>query len=668
MRGQSIKLIQNALKLICFCFIIFFLSISICAQNLSQLESEVQNLEGTEKANLQLELGQAYLKIDQSKSISYASKALTYGKENSIASIQSYANLLLGQAHFIQKDYSKAYSFTNKSVNYFETNEPENYFTANALLGDISFEQKEYQKTIKDLKKVYEFYDKKSDHKNAGFIASKMGSSYEELNNFKQATNWHNKAFENFKKSRNIREMIVTQSILGGVYSNYGDYKSAKIALNTAYDLAIKHDLLDEFDTLEERLEIVSKNAVSEDSTTTDFERDQARNQEEKLTEVVNQRAKTLEEIEKLSEEKQLVELKIRVQQDKYEKSILAERLEKIEIEEDLKQEKLEKANLKLELDNEKLLSDKKSIENQRLFILIGALLVIVVLVILALMIKTRSNRKLAQKNREIQNQKADIEKKQDKINQSIMYATRIQEAILPPSQKLLNNFSDAFVYLNPKDQVSGDFSWAFKSGNKLFICVADCTGHGVPGAFMSIIFNNILDEIVKKEEVQDPAKVLEMSASLLYDKVKEQGQDLTSFKDGMDAIFMTIDTDSRKAIYCGAKNNLIMIRDNKLEEFKGIRRSIEIVPIKKENVLPFHSTEINIIPNDLFYLSTDGFVDQKGGTDNTKFYPKRFRELLLDISNKDMKDQKEFVHNTFKSWIGKNEQIDDILIMGIKI
>jgi serine phosphatase RsbU (regulator of sigma subunit) len=643
-------------------------SLSLFAQNISKLESQLQNSEGDEKAKVQLELGQAYLQNDPTKSISYASDALSHAKDNGISSIQSYANLLLGQAYFVKKEYAKAYSFAIETVGYFRVNDPENFYTVKGLLGDISFEQKNYRLTVTHLEKAFEYYDKENDHKNAGFVASKMGSSYEKLDNFNQATKWHKKAFDHFNQSKNIREMIVTKSILGGVYSNYGDYWSAKIALNTAYDLAITHGLISEFKTLEERLRIVTKNAKSQKYATTDFERDQDESQNEKFSQALSQRAKTLEEIEKLSEEKQLVELKIRVQQDEYEKSILAERLAKIEIEEALKQEKLEKKNLKLALDNEKLLSDNKSIENQRLFISIGALLLTIVLILLALMIKSRSNRKLAQKNREIERQKAEIEKKQDNINQSIIYATRIQEAILPSSKKMLNNFSDAFVYLNPKDQVSGDFVWTYKLGSKLFVCVADCTGHGVPGAFMSIIFNNILDEIIKKEEVEDPGKVLELASSMLYEKVKEQGRDLTSFKDGMDAVFMTIDTNDNSALYCGAKNSLIMIRENKLEEFKGVRRSIDISSKENLNTKPFVSKKIDIQSNDIFYLSSDGFVDQKGGTNNTKFYPKPFRKLLLEISNKDMNSQKEIVHQTFKDWSANAEQVDDVLVVGFKI
>lgn len=647
---------------------LLFCSTTLYAQNIGQLESKLQNVEGAEKAKVQLKLSQAYLQSNQSKSITYAMDALSFGKENNIAPIRSNASLLLAQAYFIKKEYSKAYSYGENGVQYFRNNNPENFYATKQLLGNISFEQKNFKQSVIHLEKAFEFYDKKNDHKNAGFIASKIGSSYERLKNYNQATKWHKKAFSNFKKSRNIREMITTQSILGGVYSNYGDYKSAKTALNTAYDLAIKHDLIDEFDTLKERLKTVTKNAESDEYTTTDFERDQAKNQKEKISEVVNQRAKTLKEIEKLSKEKQLVEFKIRVQQDAYEKEILSERLKKIEFEEALKQETLEKKNLKLALDNEKLLSEKKTAENQRLFILLGALGIVIILVVIALLIKSRSNRKLAQKNSEIQRQKTEIEDKQENINQSIVYATKIQEAILPLPNKLLNNFSDSFVYLNPKDQVSGDFVWTHKVGATFFVCVADCTGHGVPGAFMSIIFNTILDEIVKKEKIDDPGKILERSAVLLYEKVKEQTNDLSTFKDGMDAIILKIDTAVNKAYFCGAKNGLILIRNNKLKEFKGIRRSIDISSINHDTKIHFRSTEIDIQPEDSFYLSTDGFVDQKGGENNTKFYREPYRKLVLEISNKSMADQKSIIHDTFLEWSYNTKQIDDILIVGLRV
>ncbi|MEX1193302.1 MAG: SpoIIE family protein phosphatase [Brumimicrobium sp.] len=645
-----------------------FCSVFLYSQNINQLESQLQKSDDSDKAKIQLELSQAYLQINQSKSISYALEALEFGNNKNSALIRSNANFLLGQAYFLNKDYSKAYRHAKDAVDYFKTNDQDNFYAAKELLGDISFEQNKFEQTVIHLKEAFSYYDKRNDFKNAGFVASKMGSSYEKLNDFNKATKWHKKAFENFRKSKNYREMIVSQSILGGVYSNYGDYNSAKIALNTAYDLAITHGLIDEFDKLEERLEIVTKNAESNDYATTEFEREKTKNQEEKISKAVSQRAKTLKEIEKLSEEKQLVELKIRVQQDEYEKNILAERLEKLEIEEALKQETLEKENLKLALDNEKLLSDKKTAENQRLFILLSALGVIILLTILALLIKNRSNRKLAQKNREIQRQKSEIEEKQENINQSIVYATRIQEAILPSPDKLLSNFSDAFVYLNPKDQVSGDFVWTHKMGSEFFVCVADCTGHGVPGAFMSIIFNNILDEIVKKEKIDDPGKILERSSTLLYEKVKEQSQDLSSFKDGMDAIILKIDTINKKAAFCGAKNGLFLIRDGKLNEFKGVRRSIDISATRQDAKAVFSSEEIDIQPNDTFYLTTDGFVDQKGGEDNTKFYKEPFRKLLLKISDKNMAEQKSAIHDTFIEWSYNTVQIDDVLIVGLRI
>jgi len=601
---------------------ILFYSLTVASQDITQLELKLQNLEGAEKAIVQLELSQAY---------------------------------------FLKKDYLKAYAYAEDGAEYFKKNDIDNFHITQELLGDISFDQNKYKQTISHLDDVYDYYNRKQDYKNAGFVASKMGSAFERLNNYNQAVNWHNKAYLNFTKSKNIREMIITQSTLGGVYNNFGDYKSAEAALNTAYQLAIQHGFTNEFDTLKERLKIVAQNVALNNDSTTEFDRNQTKKQNEKISEVISQRAKTLEEIEKLSEEKQLIELKIRVQQDEFEKKILSEQLAKLKIEEDLKQEKLEKSNLMLALDNEKLISEKKTV-------LLVSLIVVVILILLALIIKSKSNKKLAQKNYEIKKQKTEIIEKQESINQSIVYATRIQDAILPSPDKLLSNFSDAFVYLNPKDQVSGDFIWTYKTETKLFICVADCTGHGVPGAFMSIIFSNILDEIVKKEKIDNPSQILERSSTLLYEKVKEQGRNLSTFKDGMDAIILTIDTAKNKAEFCGAKNGLILIRDNNLKEFKGIRRSIDISSPNHNTKTSFPSEEIDIHFNDIFYLSTDGYVDQKGGESNTKFYRKPFRNLLLEISNKPMSDQKEILHTTFLEWKNTTEQIDDVLIVGIKI
>lgn len=654
---------------ICMLTIIsLFGALTLRSQEVSQLESQLKTLEGQEKAKVHLKLSQAYLNKDQSKSILYATEALSFGENNNILPLQAYANLMLAQANFIKGEYQKSFGFSNDALDYFRNNDLENYFTTKELLGDIYFEQKQFQKAVSEFTDVFKYYETNKNFKSAGFAASKIGSSLEKLKRYSESSNWHEVAFENFEKSGNVREMILTKSILGGVYSNYGDYSSAKIALTKARDLAEKYKMFDELSEIENRLNRVDNNAISNKESTTDFQRDKSTSQNQKLNRVLNQRAKTLEEIEKLSEEKQLIELKIKVQQDEYEKNLLAERLEKLEIEKNLKQEKLEKKNLKLALDNEKLLSEKKTVENQRLFILLAGLIIITLLIFLALILKNRSNRKLAQKNLEIQRQKTEIEEKQENINQSIKYASRIQEAILPGKDKLINSFSDAFVYLNPKDQVSGDFLWTFRDRDLLFICVADCTGHGVPGAFMSIIFNNILDEIVKKEGIYDPGKALERSSKLLIDKVQEQNQKVSEFKDGMDAVLLKVDFSNKKVLFSGAKNGLILIRENKLQEFKGERRSIDVLTSPDDLEVKFNTQHIDFQIGDAFYLFTDGFVDQKGGVDNSKFYRKNFRKLLLDISNKKMKEQKGIIHDTFINWSDKNEQVDDILIVGLKM
>ncbi|PKR79511.1 hypothetical protein CW751_14690 [Brumimicrobium salinarum] len=662
------------MRLIYFAFLTFTFIISSCffttlyAQNISQLESQLQQASEIEKANIQLQLGHLHLNRDPERSISLANKVLKFGVTTNNYELQANARLIIAHASFKKKEYEKAYINTEKADNYLKNQKSENYYINKELQGNISFELGKFKTSIKQLKETYSFYNKKNDSKNSGFVASKIGSAYEELTNYNSAIIWHKKALSHFKKSKNIREIILTKSILGGVYGNYGNYSIAKKTLIEALNLAKKNNYDKEVIKLNERIRIISKNIDEDKLSTTEFEKKQVKEQKELLSKFSNQRTKSLEEIEKLNKKNQLIELKIRVQQDEYEKKLLSEQMSKLMIEEALKQEQLEKQNLKLALENERLLSEKKSVENQRLFISLTSLILVVILILLALIIKSRSNRKLAQKNREIKLQKAEIEKKQEHINQSIMYATKIQEAILPSSYKLLNNFNGAFIYLNPKDQVSGDFVWVHQGKNKVFLCVADCTGHGVPGAFMSIIFNNILDEIIKKEKIEDPHKILERSASLLSEKVKEQGQNLSKFKDGMDAAFITIDLENSKAYFSGAKNSLYLIRNQELNEFKGSKYSIDTTLKQISDSTKFSDTEIELIKSDQLYLFTDGFMDQKGGDKNTKFYRKNFKEFILSNSKFSMKEQKKQIETKFEEWKGANEQIDDCLIVGIKI
>jgi len=299
-------------------------------------------------------------------------------------------------------------------------------------------------------------------------------------------------------------------------------------------------------------------------------------------------------------------------------------------------------------------------------------------------------NEELHQQNEEILAQRDEIEKQKHlveetnkEITDSIRYARRIQSAVLPANEYVNNILSDFFILYKPKDIVSGDFYWAFKKNNLVFVAAADCTGHGVPGAFMSMLGVSFLNEIVVREDVTTTGKVLDELRINIISSMQQRGVEGEQ-KDGMDIVFVTLDTETKKMQFSGANNPLYIIRNKNLEGFENIDyteiediRLFEIKPDKMpiaiyERMDKFKSHDIELIKGDLVYLISDGFPDQFGGPKGKKFMYKKFKELLMENSSKSMDEQKAILDNNIEKW--KNgfdieyEQTDDITVVGLKI
>ena len=271
----------------------------------------------------------------------------------------------------------------------------------------------------------------------------------------------------------------------------------------------------------------------------------------------------------------------------------------------------------------------------------------------------------LSDANTSLQTAYSEIEEKNRHIEDSIRYAKRIQNAILPPSQYVRRLFTDLFILYLPKDIVSGDFYWVSHSENKAFIAAVDCTGHGVPGAFMSIVGHDRLNYAVNVEDARRPADILNSLNKGVTDTLRQTRSEL-SVKDGMDIALISIDFDNNKLEYAGAFNPLIHIRDKELNMVPGDK--FPIGAFVGEELNKFQNHEIKLEPGDVLYTFSDGYADQFGGPKNKKFMTKRFREMLLEIHGKPMKEQKELLLKRIYDWMGENPQIDDILIIGIRI
>jgi len=256
-----------------------------------------------------------------------------------------------------------------------------------------------------------------------------------------------------------------------------------------------------------------------------------------------------------------------------------------------------------------------------------------------------------------------EIEYKNKLIKYSIQYAHTIQAAVLKASVNGSDFFPEQFCLILPKDIVSGDFYWSHKINDKVLVGVFDCTGHGIPGAFMSMLGVTLLNETVIREKITEPHLILNRLREKIIEALGQKGV-ISEVKDGMDGSIISYDINSRTLVYSGAFNPLYLIRDNKIIEFKGDRMTLSY----QDYILDFSHQEIKTEPNDLVYLFTDGFVDQFGGQEEKKFLRDQFRQVLLKIHKNPLAVQKEMLLDTYNFWKGNGEQVDDITVVGLKL
>ncbi len=259
--------------------------------------------------------------------------------------------------------------------------------------------------------------------------------------------------------------------------------------------------------------------------------------------------------------------------------------------------------------------------------------------------------------------QKDELIFQKNHITDSIQYAKSLQTGLLTGQKIIQKILPNHFIFYLPKDIVSGDFYWVKKINNFTIIAAADCTGHGVAGAFMSVLGISLLNEIVRRKEITKANQTLEILRYELKDTLNQTEGDY-SHNSGMDIALCVINHKEKIMQYSGANAPLYLIRNDKLIEYKPTRNPIGITPIE----IPFQNNEIEYEEGDIFYLFSDGLMDQFGGDDGKKFRSRRFKHLLLEIHNEPLETQKDLIKLSLSNWMdNKFEQIDDIMIIGFK-
>jgi sigma-B regulation protein RsbU (phosphoserine phosphatase) len=317
-------------------------------------------------------------------------------------------------------------------------------------------------------------------------------------------------------------------------------------------------------------------------------------------------------------------------------------------------------------------------------FLISGGLLVLTVAIFCVFLIRTRyrltmneiksrlelakSKEIIEQENAVISKQKEELFDKNKEITDSINYAKRIQSAFIPKETEFKKAFKDSFVLFKPKDIVSGDFYWIYMIESRIYYATADCTGHGVPGGFMTMLGLSFLEEIVSQNVAKDPADVLNIIRDKIVSTLKQKGSAEES-KDGMDVVLCCIDVVSLKMTYAAANNSFYILRKNdagekELIEKKGDKQPCGFFPDPQ----PFKLREVELKAGDNIYTLTDGYPDQFGGKKGKKFRYKALEELLTKNSDLSFDKQRDILNTTIEEWKGALDQVDDILVIGVKI
>lgn len=547
----------------------------------------------------------------------YLYKALTLSEKNNFVSLKAKCYNGIAIISAIQKDYEKAIETYNKSLKiYKETNNDRGLASIYNNLGLIYLDKKENSTALKYFFKALNINLQNSEDYQIATNSENIGLTYSNLENHDLGNIYFAKALK--------------------IWYMQGDYNS--ISINLGYignTLILQKKYQSAIDTLQKGL-IYAKQANSQAS----------------IRDITSYFSKAYEGLNDFKNS--LYYYKISKQlKDSLQNGEKLQEITEIQLNYDFNKIKLQdsiKHQVEVSL-KEKQLSTEKNYN----YIISSILLVI--LVLLFFVYKNYKEKNKA--HNVIKQQKEIVESKQKEILDSISYAKKIQDALLFQANVLNKISPNNFVLFNPKDIVSGDFYWATLHNSNFYLAVCDSTGHGVPGAFMSLLNIGFLNEAIKEKEIVEPHSILNYVRDRLIDTISNDGQ-----KDGFDGILICINQTTKKITYSASNNSPVLISDSNLIELPKDRMPVG----KGENLVSFNLYNLPYKENDMLFLSTDGYADQFGGPNGKKFKKKQLNQLLLSNSKLPLEKQKEELHKNFKTWQGHLDQVDDICIIGLKL
>ncbi|UCH14240.1 MAG: tetratricopeptide repeat protein, partial [Bacteroidales bacterium] len=590
----------------------------------------------------------------------------------------------IGQVYENTFQFEKAVDFYEQSLDIVEDlGEKEEEAVIHDKIGNIHLEQNNLDKAIESYEKSLEIDRELDKEENVAATLNNMGSVYYNLGKFDDAKDYYEQSLDVTKKIGDKKQISIALNNIGNI--NY-DGKRFRKAINY-YEQSIEikesinykrgvaaslHNIGNAYKGLKEYVLALDYYKRSNDvANEINYIEVTARNNRafSEVYSLMND-YKNAYEYQKLfadvkhtirDEKIQIFEGVSKEKRDD-ERILIASLRRQIQKQKLLAEYEANRRQKEIEIKNLALINEKEKTKRQKLVIVIG-FIGLIALVVFSFMVyrqyiqKKKANVELTEKNRLISNQK-------QQITDSIRYASRIQKAVLPPEEFVTKILPQHFILNIPRDIVSGDYYWTTQRENESIIAVADCTGHGVPGAFMSMLGIAFLNEIVNKTVTARSHEILEQLRTNVMNSLHQTGRE-DEAKDGMDIALIIIDLKSKKLQYSGAHNPLYIIRKNKLQELKADKMPIGISARYDK---PFRNHKIQLYKDDMLYIFSDGYTDQFGGEYRKKFGFRRFRDLLIEIHKKPVEEQRDILNKSINDWKGSFDQIDDILVMGIRI
>ncbi len=577
------------------------------------------------KAYALLQVGNAYFKTENNvKAFEYFQIALKLGEQLNLSEVIAGAANKIGYIHcFVMNNPAKSKPYFEKAL----------------AIHKQSGNKKAYARTLVNLADVYLFLNEDERSLDAEMEAYKISSEIHDSSAIAQITGnigdhyikskQFDKAFKYVTLSRKLQEIRGSKmgvhyndGRLGNIYFQMGDYKNAESYLLRAYDYASAanyQELL--LSTSKLLFDLYMKLGKAEKAS-----------KYQTMYYMVKDSINNLEKLAKISE----------METDRA--------LEKLDLE---NEKQLEIAHVK----NEQERKQQNTIIASVVFCLI-LVLIFSVIIFKRFQLSKKQNAIIKLQKEEVELKNEVIEEKQKEILDSIHYAKRIQSALLAHKDFIDAHLENNFVLFKPKDIVSGDFYWAAAKNDKFYLASCDSTGHGVPGAFMSLLNIGFLGEAIKEKNILEPHNIFNYVRERLIDSISKEGQ-----KDGFDGILICVDKANKKVTYAAANNAPVVVREGKLMELECDRMPVGKGELDKS----FTLYTFDFKPSDLFYLYTDGYPDQFGGPKGKKFLYKRFNQLLLSLSSKPLDQQSNLMLEEFNVWKGDLEQIDDVCVIGVR-